>query len=360
MTYRAACSLGINALILSRTSWQARASALGTDAPCPQLPSSSAKNAASVRKFPIDVSSSTVGAEVIEEVCAGCDTVYLTSRRRGASPGAKSLIELPPSANPRAAESTNPERPRKVRAQAAFIGTAGWNVPAQYAAGFLSAGTHLERYATRLNAVEINSSFYRPHRRQTYERWAGNVPEHFRFAVKIPREITHECCLLQSEEELDRFASEVAGLGANLGVLLVQLPPSLVFDADGAIAFFADVRTHFGSGVGVACEPRHRSWFSEGANAVLQAYEVARVAADPPRCDEAHQPGGWSGLRYHRLHGSPRMYYSTYDDQALERTRRDLERSIARAAATWCIFDNTAAHAALGNALAVQAVPSIL
>lgn len=240
--------------------------------------------------------------------------------------------------------------------RSAFIGTAGWNIPSRYAAEFRGAGTHLQRYASRLNAVEINSSFYRPHRCQTYERWAGSVPQDFRFAVKIPKEITHECGLLESEEHLDRFAGEVAGLGASLGVLLVQLPPSLAFDVAGAIQFFDHLRARFDRRVGVACEPRHRSWFTREANTILSNHEVARVAADPPRCVADGQPGGWRGLGYYRLHGSPQIYYSNYDERALVRTHRDLEASSARAAATWCIFDNTAANAALGNALAVRAM----
>jgi uncharacterized protein YecE (DUF72 family) len=237
-----------------------------------------------------------------------------------------------------------------------FIGTAGWNVPSQYAVDFRSAGTHLQRYATRLNAVEINSSFYRPHRRQTYERWARSVPEHFRFAVKVPKAITHECGLLDAEEPLERFAAEVAGLGASLGVLLVQLPPSLAFDAECAASFFAELRTRFGGRVGVACEPRHRSWFTPEAETVLLMHEVARVAADPPRCAADGEPGGWRALRYFRLHGSPQIYYSSYDEHRLALTRRALAASGAGVAASWCIFDNTAAHAALGNALALRAM----
>jgi uncharacterized protein YecE (DUF72 family) len=269
---------------------------------------------------------------------------------------AEPFAQKPSAAKRRAVVSLSDGPQAQSVASAAFIGTAGWTVPSQYASDFCSAGTHLQRYATRLNAVEINSSFYRPHRRQTYERWAGSVPDHFRFAVKVPKEITHECCLLECEELLDRFASEVAGLGAGLGVLLVQLPPSLAFDAYCATAFFKDLRIRFAKRVGVACEPRHRSWFTQEANAVLLTQEVARVAADPPRCAEDGQPGGWRGLHYYRLHGSPRIYYSNYDEQALERTRRDLSASRAGAAATWCIFDNTAAHAALGNALALRAM----
>ncbi len=62
----------------------------------------------------------------------------------------------------------------------------------EHGAAFPVHGSHLERYAAALNAVEINSSFYRPHRLATYERWAASVPEEFQFAVKIPKAITHE------------------------------------------------------------------------------------------------------------------------------------------------------------------------
>jgi len=87
------------------------------------------------------------------------------------------------------------------------VGTAGWSIPAQYAAEFSQVGTHLERYARRLDAVEINSSFYRPHLPKTYQRWAETVPEDFRFAVKMPKEITHVRRLVAVEQPLTQFVS---------------------------------------------------------------------------------------------------------------------------------------------------------
>src|SRR6201990_2091516 len=99
-----------------------------------------------------------------------------------------------------------------------YIGTAGWSIPASYAADFPDKGTHLERYAARMNAVEINSSFYRPHQRKTYERWAAGVPEDFRFSVKLPRSITQEKRLRNYDAPLSRFLEESAGLGGKLGV----------------------------------------------------------------------------------------------------------------------------------------------
>jgi uncharacterized protein YecE (DUF72 family) len=228
------------------------------------------------------------------------------------------------------------------------IGCAGWSIPRQYAEYFPERGTHLERYAQRLPAVEINSSFYRPHRPATYTRWAASVPESFRFAVKLPQEITHRRRLHDVTEPLDRFLSEITALGVKLGLILIQLPPSLRFDSAIAQAFFTALRARFGGSV--VCEPRHASWFTGTAERVLVAARVARVAADPAPVPEAAQPGGWPGLVYYRLHGSPEMYVSTYTNAYLDKLTRTLGAA-AVAAPTWCIFDNTTLGAATLNAL---------
>ncbi|MGF6230670.1 uncharacterized protein YecE (DUF72 family) [Inquilinus ginsengisoli] len=233
-----------------------------------------------------------------------------------------------------------------------YIGTAGWSVPSRYADRFPAEGSHLDRYARRLNAVEINTSFYRPHRRETYERWAASVPAEFRFAVKLPRTMTQERRLKDCGDRLDRFAAEVAGLGLKLGVVLVQLPPSLAFEAATVEGFFAELRRRIDAPA--ACEPRHASWFGPEAETLLAALRVARVAADPVRAPGDGEPGGWDGLVYYRLHGSPRIYYSDYDEAVLAGMRRRLQTHRAAGVPAWCIFDNTAAFAALGNALAVM------
>jgi uncharacterized protein YecE (DUF72 family) len=228
----------------------------------------------------------------------------------------------------------------------AFIGTAGWSIPAQYKDAFADSGTHLQRYSARLTGVEINSSFYRPHQTKTYERWAASVPRDFRFSVKLPRSITQYQRLKDCGDLLARFFEESAGLGAKLGVILVQLPPSLTYDEEVAAAFFGDLRRR--TKAHIACEPRHATWFTPKADAALKNLHVARVAADPPRAAADGKPGGWQGLRYWRLHGSPKLYYSDYDARALKQLAGKLQPD------DWCIFDNTAAFAALGNALTLK------
>jgi uncharacterized protein YecE (DUF72 family) len=216
-------------------------------------------------------------------------------------------------------------RPVRVRLDTApRVGTAGWSLPRAEKPHFPAEGTNLERYAARLDAAEINSSFYRPHRPSTYARWAASVPAHFRFAVKVPKAITHERRLAGAEPHLDAFLAE---------------------------AFLVALRErHAGP---VAVEPRHPTWLDAEAEALLAAHRVARVAADPARAEVDASPGGWDGLRYYRLHGSPRIYYSAYDDEYLRSLAVRL--GAAAAAPAWCIFDNTASGAATANALALRA-----
>jgi uncharacterized protein YecE (DUF72 family) len=235
------------------------------------------------------------------------------------------------------------------------IGTAGWSIPSRYAAEMPVGGSHLERYAQRLNAVEINSSFYRPHQHKTYARWALATPPDFRFAVKVPKAITHEARLADCGDRLDRFVAEVAGLGGKLDVLLVQLPPSLVFQERVAGAFFDALRAC--TAAPVALEPRHASWFAPGLEAWLAARRIARVAADPAPVEGAGAAGGWRGLAYYRWHGAPRIYYSDYDAAALAALAQRLAAERAHGVPAWCIFDNTALGHALGNALALTSSP---
>lgn len=226
------------------------------------------------------------------------------------------------------------------------VGTAGWAIPRAVAEHFPSAGAGLERYSARFSAAEINSTFYRSHRASTYARWVAATPAPFRFAVKLPRTITHEARLVGAAPLVAAFRSEVLQLGAKLGPVLVQLPPTLAFDTAVAEAFFLDLRDQWPGTI--VCEPRHPSWFEPDADALMAACRVARVAADPARHPAAAVPGGWSGAAYWRLHGSPRMYRSSYDEAALSGLASDV---LGRPGETWCIFDNTASGAATANAL---------
>lgn len=231
-----------------------------------------------------------------------------------------------------------------------LIGCAGWSVPGKLQEHFPPDGSHLERYAAVLPAVEINTSFYRPHRPETYARWHDSVPESFRFSVKVPRSITHEHRLIDTDALLSRFLAEAGKLGEKLGCLLVQLPPSLRFDAQIATAFFNDLATR--TAVPIVCEARHLTWFSAAADEVLEALGIAHVMADPPVTGASVSMRN-SQIAYVRLHGAPVMYHSNYSDDILDRLAAELRQAATQGQTAWCIFDNTASGAAMPNALSL-------
>ena len=231
-----------------------------------------------------------------------------------------------------------------------YIGCAGWSLPREHWPSFPEPGTHLQRYAAQLNAVEINSSFYRPHRPQTYLRWAESVPAGFRFSVKMPKVITHVQRLQQCEGLLDEFLSQCLQLGDKLGCLLIQLPPSLAYEPALAEEFLRMLRRRYEGTV--VLEPRHETW--RAAHGLLVEQRIGRVAADPSPITGGEVPGGWSGVRYWRMHGSPRVYYSDYDLQRLQALAAKIQLSVEAGAETWCVFDNTASGFAPGNALVLR------
>ena len=230
-----------------------------------------------------------------------------------------------------------------------YFGTAGWSLPKAHAAQFAGTGSHLERYARRLNAVEINSSFYRHHRASTYERWSSSVPPEFRFALKLFRGFTHVQRLEVDEAELRETLTAPGALGAKLGVLLVQIPPSLEFARERSTRFFTILRRTFSGPV--ALEPRHATWASIEACDLLRDFAIAKVRADPDRCPISDasllSPEPFA---YYRLHGSPMIYRSTYSDEDLNRLAHEIT-GLNGTKTIWCFFDNTAEGHATKNAL---------
>ncbi|MEO8672479.1 MAG: DUF72 domain-containing protein [Tahibacter sp.] len=234
------------------------------------------------------------------------------------------------------------------------IGCAGWSIGSAHALRFGDGSSMLARYATCFNAVEINTSFYRPHQFRTYARWAGSVPATFRFSVKIPKSISHEARLARCGAMLDRFVEEIGGLGEKLGGVLLQLPPSLAFDARVAATFFALLRRRLSAPI--ACEPRHASWFDASRDALWARYAIARVGADPPPVPQADDARGAGPWRYWRWHGSPQRYYSAYSDSALLSLAKTVRHNTPARVTPWIIFDNTALGHATADACRLQAL----
>jgi uncharacterized protein YecE (DUF72 family) len=232
------------------------------------------------------------------------------------------------------------------------VGVAGWGNPPAKQTERDPGQTHLSYYAAHFSCVEINSSFYRPHQASTYARWRDETPPHFCFSVKMPRSITHESRLKCCIAEVARFCEAIGHLQPKLGAILVQLPPSLEYDARAVRSFFRNLPRP--GHTPVVCEPRHGSWFTTSVDAVLLELGVARVAADPARHPAAHSPGGARRFAYFRWHGTPHLYYSKYADA---RIAEFADRVLGcEANDAWCVFDNTARHAAWDDALQLMSL----
>ncbi len=228
------------------------------------------------------------------------------------------------------------------------IGTAAWSIPKTADEYFPSEGSHLERYAATLNAVEINSSFYREHQASTYRKWAQMVPDDFQFAVKLAKKLTH-LERLRNTAPMAEILEGIFELGKKLGVILVQLPPSLQFETVVAEKFFAELRKLFPGPI--AFEPRHATWVTNDALKLLSDYKVSKVIADPTviTFDETHDCHFNNSFCYVRLHGAPKIYYSDYEKKDLERWGNKLKTFPTQT--TWCICDNTALGYATRNAV---------
>ncbi|MFM9134188.1 MAG: DUF72 domain-containing protein [bacterium] len=213
-------------------------------------------------------------------------------------------------------------------------------------AGSLSG---LQRYACTFDFAEVNASFYRRMRRETFQRWADDTPEGFGFSVKVNRGLTH-FHRLRDTSGLADFLESVGGLGDKLLALLVQLPPTLALEPATAGAFFAELRSLYPGAI--ACEPRHDSWLSPEARGLLEDTGVGIVRTAIPPAEEAAGPGPV----YVRLHGTPRRYYSSYSSEDLRRLADWLDRT--RTGTRIVVFDNTATSAATRNALELRGLLS--
>lgn len=225
-----------------------------------------------------------------------------------------------------------------------YAGTAAWNIPKDAAEHFPIEGSYLARYSIRLNAVEINSSFVKDHHAKTYKRWAIETPDNFRFSVKLNKRFTHECNLEIEEVDLMENLKAISELGEKWGVLLLQFPKSQEFHYDHMKTFYRTIRKVFKGPV--ALEARNMSWMSDESISLIKQFRISKVIADPEKC-----PGELKGeIKYYRLHGSPEIYKSNYEEDYLNNLYEELNRATTD---VWCIFDNTTLGYATNNAVTI-------
>jgi uncharacterized protein YecE (DUF72 family) len=183
-------------------------------------------------------------------------------------------------------------------------GVGGWTFDAWrgvFCPPGLPHARELEFASRKLSTIEINGTFYRTQKPDTFRKWADETPEGFVFSVKAPRYAVNKRVLAEAGPSIQRFTeSGLHELGDKLGPILWQFPPTKKFDAKDFAAFLALLpREARGAPLRHAVELRHASF--EAAEAIEMAAEAgaAIVFADSdayPRIDAPAQ-----GFAYARL-----------------------------------------------------------
>lgn len=238
-----------------------------------------------------------------------------------------------------------------------LIGTSGWSYKHWGNGVFyppkLAQREWLAFYSKHFNTVEVNSTFYHLLKKSVFEKWKDTVPGDFLFVVKASRFITHLKRLKEPESSTAKFLENISGLGEKLGPVLVQLPPSMPFDAV-RLRNFLDVITNVKiiPNLRLALEVRNSSWLNEHAFWILRQKNVALCFAD------------WPGLKvdspvtadfvYLRRHGPDEAYSSDYSIEMLQHDARKISAWNNHGLDVYVYFNNDIGGYAVKNALQLQ------
>ena len=160
----------------------------------------------------------------------------------------------------------------------AYLGAMGWSYNFWPIYNDASSTEYLHRYSESFNSVEVNNTFYRIPRKSSVENWNQQTPDGFKFAVKIPQNISHSSAPNYDPEKLDVFLDHIKPFGDKLGPLLLQLPPRLSSDHGEQL----DTLLEQLQGFRVAVEFRHKDWFKEVTYRLLRDHNAALVYVEHP------------------------------------------------------------------------------
>ena len=232
-----------------------------------------------------------------------------------------------------------------------FIGTSGYYYPgwiSEFYPEGMSSNYFLEYYEQFFNTVEINSTFYHMPRATTIKNLKKKLKEDFVVSVKLNRTITHQKRLKDVKDLLDNFFESVFVLGNNLGVILVQLPPSLKKDEKLLLSFIEMLPKK----VKFAIEFRHKTWLEESVFNILRKYNIAFVVTHGDnypflKIDTAE-------FAYIRLHGPKELYASSYSEEELKEWAIYIKSLNGKGLSTFVYFNNDFYCYAVKNALTLK------
>ncbi len=231
------------------------------------------------------------------------------------------------------------------------IGTSGWSYK-HWKESFYPKGTkpadYLHYYAEHFSTTEINTTFYHLPRQSTVENWLHQVPENFRFSIKISRYLTQMKKLLEPEEPLERFFTAIEPVKYLCGIILLQLPPSLAFDYERTDYLFSLLRKEY-KPYQFALEVRHNSWLEVDSISLLTKYEIAFVISQSGNKFPYAEIVTAKNI-YVRFHGPEALYASSYSDESLQYYAEKFLQWQKEGHVIWAYFNNDINGHAIANA----------
>jgi uncharacterized protein YecE (DUF72 family) len=195
------------------------------------------------------------------------------------------------------------------------VGTSGWNY-AHWRDVFypdnIPKSRWLEFYTENFDTVELNATFYRQPRNETFKNWYKRTPEGFLWSVKVSKFITHTKRLKDCEDALVRFYDGVLNLKEKLGPILIQLPPGLVFERD----LFKSFCSLLNSSLKHTIEVRNKTWLCDDAFEIMRKHNIAFCISDTAGRYPYHEEVT-ADFIYIRLHGSKKLYASEYTEDEI-------------------------------------------
>ena len=205
-----------------------------------------------------------------------------------------------------------------------------------------------DHYSSQFDTLELNVTFYRFPQLSFLENWYKISPEHFSFAVKSPRLITHYKQFNDCETLLEDFYTTCKkGLAEKLGAILFQMGPKFSYTAERLELVIQNMRSGFKNVV----EFRHNSWWTDDVFNKLKEHGIIFCGMSHPTL-----PGYAivnNETAYYRFHGVPKLYYSEYKIETLQKVADDLKKN-KQLKEAYIYFNNTAGMGAINNAIWIR------
>jgi uncharacterized protein YecE (DUF72 family) len=207
-----------------------------------------------------------------------------------------------------------------------------------------------ERYAEEFDTVEINNSFYRLPKCETFEKWQKQAPPGFCYAVKANRYLTQAKKLKECEEPMERMMSAVRCLGDRLGPMLYQLPPSMKINLERLESFLRILPP----GVTSVFEFRNKDWYRADTYDLLDRYGASFCVHDMP--GSASERIAVGPIAYVRFHGGEGKYWGRYSDEGLLSWTDWIVDQARQGRPAWCYFNNDIHGHAIEDARTLKAM----